>query len=157
MLRDTIKLIISIGISLATGILGGLVTTPNLPWYDTLQKPFFSPPNWLFGPVWIVLYILMGIALYLVWREIDSNKEAKTGIILFIAQLVFNFLWSYLFFGLHSILLSTLAIVILLALILLTTFKFYKVSKNAAYIMVPYILWVSFATILNISYLLLNP
>lgn len=126
-------------------------------WYQTLQKPPFSPPNWIFGPVWTILYFLMGVAAYLVWIKGLEKRAVKTALSIFIAQLVFNFFWSILFFGLHSPLLALIDILILWILILITIIKFHKISKIASYLLIPYILWVTFATILNLSIVLLNP
>lgn len=126
-------------------------------WYQTLNKPFFSPPNWVFGPTWTILYFLMGVSAFLIWQKGYKSKKAKEALILFIIQLLFNFLWSVFFFGLHSIFLGLLDIIILWILILITTLKFYKISKIAAYLLIPYLLWVTFATLLNLSILILNP
>ncbi len=126
-------------------------------WYQTLQKPPFSPPNWAFGPAWTILYFLMGVAAYLVWIKGLEKKVVKNALAFFIAQLVFNFFWSILFFGLHSPILGLIDILILWTLIVITIIKFYKVSKTASYLLIPYLLWVSFATILNLSIVLLNP
>ncbi len=126
-------------------------------WYQTLQRPPFSPPDWIFGPVWTILYFLMGVAAYLVWIKGLEKKAVKKALSFFIAQLVFNFLWSILFFGLHSKVLGLIDILILWSLILITIIRFHKISKTASYLLVPYILWVTFATILNLSIVLLNP
>jgi benzodiazapine receptor len=115
----------------------------------TLDKPAFNPPNWLFGPVWITLYTLMGIALYLAWKN-GLNKAENRGILyIFIAQLILNTLWTILFFGLKSPLAGLIEIVILWIAILLTIIKFYGLSPLSAYLLIPYILWVSFAAVLN--------
>ncbi|MBI2012228.1 tryptophan-rich sensory protein [Candidatus Daviesbacteria bacterium] len=140
----------------------GLAATPftisSIPtWYQTLNKPSFSPPNWVFGPAWTILYFLMGVAAYLVWIKDLEKKAVKKALSFFIAQLVFNFLWSILFFGLHSPILGLIDILTLWVLILITIIKFHKLSKVAAYLLIPYLLWVSFATILNSSIVLLNP
>ncbi len=156
-LRETGKLVGAIALCQLAGILGSLATMPNIPtWYASLNKPFFSPPNWVFAPVWITLYALMGIALYLVWNKGIQNKDVKAGVMLFGGQLALNAAWSFLFFGMHSPLLGLAGIIPLWALIVLTIRKFYPVSKLAAYLMVPYLLWVSFATILNLSLWMLN-
>lgn len=153
---DFLKLISSFALVIAAAVIGSVVTFPGIgTWYETLAKPFFNPPNWLFGPVWAILYILMAVALYLVWTK-HASRDRNLGIVLFIAQLALNALWSIVFFGLQSTLLGVLVIVPLLALIIATTYMFYKVSKKAAYLMVLYILWVSFATVLNIAVYLLN-
>ncbi len=127
-------------------------------WYQTLNKPFFSPPNWVFGPVWIILYFLMGLAVYLIWTSKTKNQKLRqVGLKYFSIQLGLNFLWSILFFGLHSPILGMIDIIILWILILLTIIKFYKISKTASYLLIPYLLWVSFASLLNLSIILLNP
>ena len=150
-------LISTIGCELV-GIAATPFTIAAIPtWYQTLQKPSFSPPNWIFGPAWTILYFLMGVAAYLVWIKGLEKKAVKNVLSFFIAQLVFNFLWSILFFGLHSKVLGLIDILILWTLILITIIKFYKISKLASYLLIPYILWVSFATILNLSIVLLNP
>ena len=126
-------------------------------WYQTLNKPFFSPPNWVFGPIWTILYFLMGLAVYLIWTSKTKNQKLRqVGLKFFSIQLGLNFLWSILFFGLHSPILGMIDIIILWILILLTTIKFYKISKIAAYLLVPYLLWVSFASLLNLFIILLN-
>ncbi|MCL5090423.1 MAG: tryptophan-rich sensory protein [Patescibacteria group bacterium] len=140
----------------------GIAVTPftlsSIPtWYQTLTKPSFSPPNWVFGPAWTILYFLMGVAAYLVWIKGLEKKAVKTALSFFIAQLVFNFFWSILFFGLHSPMLGLIDISILWILILITIIKFYKISKTASYLLIPYLFWVTFATILNLSIFLLNP
>lgn len=151
-MKNLIKLIISIVICQLAGIIGSFFTIKSVSnWYLTLNKPFFSPPNWLFGPVWIFLYFLMGVALFLVWKK--RNKKALT---FFGVQLFLNAFWSIAFFGLKSPLFGLIIIIILWILILLTIIKFFKVSKPAAWLLIPYILWVSFATVLNFSLLILN-
>lgn len=140
------------------GALGSIFTIPNIStWYAELNKPFFNPPNWIFGPVWTLLFLLMGIAIFLILetKNVDKNKK-KIAQVLFVVQFFFNFLWSLLFFGLNSTILGFIGIIILLPLIIATTISFYKINKKAAYLMLPYILWVFFATILNFSILILN-
>lgn len=152
------KLVISLGLSFFTAFAGSLVTTPSIgAWYTTLQKPVFNPPNWIFGPVWTLLFFLMGVALYLVWNSGKSVVKVNEAIKFFIAQLVFNFLWSFSFFYLHSPKLALLDIVVLWGLILVTMMKFKKISKTAGYLLLPYILWVSFASLLNLAIVILNP
>ncbi len=153
---DVIKLIVSVGVPLLAGGVGGLVTTPAIStWYVTLNKPWFTPPGWLFGPVWTLLYILMGLALFLVWRS-PRSRIRDIGIALFAVQLAVNVFWSFAFFGLENTLYGVLTIIPLWVLIAATIFQFYKVSKGAAFLMVPYILWVSIATALNTAVYLLN-
>lgn len=142
----------------AIGYLSGLVTREGVEtWYPTLQKPAFNPPNSLFAPVWTILYIMMGAAAGLVWSRIDSQKETvKKGLTFFWIQLALNALWSYLFFGLHNPLLALLEIIVLWLMIYETFAQFNKVNKIAAYLFIPYLLWVTFATILNASIWWLN-
>ncbi len=154
---DIWRLIISLALCQLAGIIGSIFTTPAIPtWYASLKKPGFSPPNWVFGPVWITLYVLMGIALFLVWRKGLDIRYVKSGVMFFGVQLTFNVLWSVVFFGLKSPLGGLLVISILWILILLTMLEFYKVSELAGALLMPYLLWVSFATILNSSLYLLN-
>lgn len=154
---DIWRLIMSLALCQLAGLIGSVFTTPAIPtWYASLNKPGFSPPNWLFGPVWITLYVLMGISLFLVWRKGLDIPYVKSGIMLFSIQLILNVLWSVVFFGLKSPLGGLVIILILWILILLTMIEFYKVSELAGALLVPYILWVSFATVLNASLYFLN-
>ncbi|MFW6025252.1 MAG: TspO/MBR family protein [Candidatus Woesearchaeota archaeon] len=151
------KLFVSIFISLLAGFIGSFFTTSSVSnWYPTLTKPFFNPPNWIFAPVWTILYILIGISLFLVWDKISSNLFSEKAIILFIIQLILNSLWSILFFGLRSPLLGVVGIIPLWITILLMMYYFRKESKLSFYLLIPYILWVSFAAILNIAIFVLN-
>ena len=151
------KLVISIVVCQGAGIIGSLFTTPAIPtWYAALQKPAFTPPNWLFAPAWITLYLLMGIAAFLIWRVGLENRRVRTALIIFLVQLVLNSLWSVVFFGMQSPLYGIIVIIILWLAILLTILKFARISSVAAWLLVPYILWVSFASALNISIWLLN-
>jgi len=152
-----IKFILSIALCQSVGLIGSLFTTPSIPtWYTSLQKPSFAPPNWLFGPVWITLFTLMGISFYLVWNKRLKNKLVKKGLFIFGIQLVLNMLWSFLFFGLQSPLYGLIEIIVLWIAIGVTIFKFYKISKNAALLLLPYIAWVSIAVILNYYIWILN-
>lgn len=154
---NIIALGIWIAISFLPSIIGSLVTTPNIPtWYAALNKPFFNPPSWVFGPVWTLLYLLMGIAAYLVWSKGYENNAVKYALTIFIIQLALNGLWSFLFFGQHWLLISFIEIVVLWLFILLTILKFYALSPIAGLLLIPYILWVSFASILNFSFWWLN-
>lgn len=138
------------------GVIGSIFTTPAIPgWYATLQKPSFTPPNWVFGPVWTTLFVMMGISLFLVWRH-PSNTAIKRAILVFGVQLFFNICWSIFFFGLKSPLLAFIDIIFLWIAILLTIIKFYKISAIASLLLIPYLLWVSFASILNLAIVLLN-
>jgi tryptophan-rich sensory protein len=152
------KLIASVLFCLIVGSLGSLVTiTGPASWYTLLVKPAFQPPNWVFGPVWTLLFILMGIALYLVWECGTEKPAVRLAILVFGVQFLLNFLWSFLFFGLQSPLLGLLDIIVLWWLILATIVTFYRVRKSAAYLLIPYIAWVSFAMILNGAVYILNP
>ncbi len=152
-----VKLIAAILICEFVGLLGSVFTISSITtWYAALHKPSFSPPNWLFGPVWTLLYALMGISVYLIWEKGIKKKGVKPALKIFSLQLILNFIWTILFFGLRSPLLGLIAIAVLWIAILATILKFAKLSKNAAIIMVPYILWVSFAAILNLAVWMLN-
>ena len=121
-----------------------------------LKKPSFSPPAWVFGPVWAILYTLMGISAYLVFRAGVKKPEVKTALIFFSIQLFLNFLWSIIFFGLNNPMLAFIEIVVLWGFIVAMIISFKKVSRIAAYLQIPYILWVSFAAILNLTIWLIN-
>ena len=151
------KLLYSLVITVGVGAIAGFATASNIGgWYATLSKPWFNPPNWIFGPVWTLLYILMGIALFLIWSQPPSLYRSNS-LWLFFIQLLLNFLWSFLFFYFHKIGLAFVDIVALLVFIILTIFSFSRLSKKAAWLMVPYVCWVSFATILNGAIYHLNP
>jgi translocator protein len=153
----TVKLIASILIPQLAGLLGSLFTVSSVrTWYPTLNKPVFTPPSWLFAPVWTLLFLLMGIALYLVWQKGLEAPGVKKALIFFSAQLILNTLWSVLFFGFKSPLLGLLDIIPLVILIILTIISFKKINPTAGYLLIPYLLWTSFATILNLSLLILN-
>lgn len=151
-----IKLIVAILICQLAGIIGGLLTaTAVKTWYTTLTKPSFNPPNWIFSPVWITLYLLMGIAFYFIWTS--TTTQTKTiPIIFFTLQLLLNIFWSYSFFYLQNPFAGFVVIVILLVFILLTFWQFFLIRPLAAYLLIPYILWVSFASFLNYSIWKLN-
>ncbi|NWK64994.1 MAG: tryptophan-rich sensory protein [Sediminibacterium sp. Gen4] len=151
-----IKLIISIVLCVSLGSVGGLVTVNEIPtWYATLNKPSFNPPNWLFGPVWTTLYVLMGISVYLIWKQPVSTERNKA-LQLFILQFILNFCWSFIFFGLHATGWALMEMIALWILILLSILHFAKHSKTAAWLLVPYIAWVSFALLLNAAIWRLN-
>lgn len=148
-------LIFAILLCLSAGIVGSFLTISSIPtWYTTLNKPFFSPPNWVFAPAWTTLYILMGASLYMVW--VSKSKMKQKGVNLFFIQLGLNALWSVLFFGMKSPILGLADIVSLWVMIFLTIKSFYSISRLSAYLLIPYILWVSFASLLNLSIVLLN-
>jgi len=153
---DVVKLVVSIAVPLLAGFGSTVWTINTIPtWYASLKKPWFSPPNVVFAPVWTTLYILMGVALFLIWRS-PRNRTRDTGIALFAAQLVVNVTWTFAFFGLQNTLFGVLTIVPLWILIAVTIYQFYKVDKWASYLLVPYLAWVSIATALNASVYLLN-
>lgn len=143
--------------NLAGGI-GSLATFSAIPtWYAFLNKPFFSPPNWLFGPVWTTLYILMGISLYLVWRQGDKSGDRKKFIQFYFVQLALNALWSLIFFGAKELLLALLVLILMWIFILQCIRTAYILkNKMAAYLLFPYLAWVTFAGILNAAIFLLN-
>lgn len=147
------KLIASLLIPLLVGIISGFFT--DLTWYSTINKPWFTPPNWLFMPVWTALYILIGLSFYLAWNT-KNNNEKTMAYTYYFSQLSINFMWSFVFFTLHLIFFSVLVIVLLIFLIALTITEFYKIDKNATYLQIPYITWVCFAWILNLAVYLLN-
>ncbi|MGL4810662.1 MAG: TspO/MBR family protein [Beijerinckiaceae bacterium] len=140
----------------AASALGQIATMPNLtPWFASLVKPSFNPPNWVFGPVWTVLYVMMAYSFYRVLRAPESDAR-RTAITIFLIQLAFNAAWSWGFFGFQSPLSGLLIIVPLLALILLTIREFARVDGVASLLLAPYATWVSFATALNASIWWLN-
>ena len=156
-MKDITKLLVSIIVCLAAGFIGSIFTNANIPtWYAALKKPSFAPPNWVFAPVWTILFVLMGIAAYLVWRQGFHTPTVKTALIIFIVQLIFNMLWSLVFFTLKSPLFGFVVIIILWLLILFTIVYFSNISKIAGILLVPYIVWVSFASILNFMLWRLN-
>lgn len=139
------------------GVLGSFFTFSQIPtWYLHLNKPFFSPPNYLFGPAWTTLYALMGISIFLVLEGKLKAGQKQYLPAIFSLQLFLNFLWSVIFFGMHQPLVAFIEILFLWASILLLVIRFYKFSKPASYLLIPYLLWVSFAAILNLSVAILN-
>lgn len=155
--RDLWKLPISLILCQLAGVVGSLFTRPAIDtWYRTLKRPYFTPPDWLFSPVWITLFFLMGISLFLVWKKKEENPQARGALLLFFIQLILNALWSVLFFGLRSPLLGLVEILLLWVAILLTLQRFARISKPGAYLMLPYFVWVSFAILLNFSIWMLN-
>jgi len=153
---DVVKLVVSLAVPLLAGFGSSVFTVNSIStWYATLNKPWFSPPNVVFAPVWTILYILMGLALFLIWRS-PRNRTRDIGIALFAAQLAINVIWTLAFFGLQNTLYGLLTIIPLWILIAATIYQFYKVEKWASYLLVPYIVWVSIATALNASVFRLN-
>jgi len=155
--RSAGLLILCIAIPLVIGFAGSAATLPEIPgWYAGLDKPAFTPPGWLFGPVWTILYILMGIALFLVVKNGVDTASVQTAVCVFAAQLLANLAWSFLFFGMHSIDLGLLDILLLFSLIAATIILFRRISPHAAYLLIPYICWVAFASLLNGMIAILN-
>jgi benzodiazapine receptor len=153
-MNKSIPIIVSIVIAQIAGIIGSIFTSSSVDtWYTTLVKPVFNPPSWVFAPVWITLYTLMGIAAYIIWKKQTANKKA---LYFYGTQLVLNSLWSFLFFGAQNPGYAFVGILILLVFILETTRQFYKLDTTAGLLMLPYIAWVSFATILNYAIWQLN-
>jgi benzodiazapine receptor len=154
---DVSKLVVSILVCQAVGLIGGLATAPNVEtWYAYVEKPSFTPPDWVFSPVWISLYFLMGLSGYLVWRKGLTERGVGKAMAFYAVQLILNPFWSFAFFGFHSPPAGLVVIIVLWVMIALTIFYFSRVSRAAAILLVPYILWVSFATVLNLSIFVLN-
>jgi len=151
-----IRILIFIIICQLGGVIGSIFTTPQITgWYSNLQKPSFAPPNWLFGPVWTALFTLMGISLYWIWG-MRLERNFRRAISFFGLQFVLNILWSFFFFGLQNPLFELIEIILLWIAIAITIFEFYRLSKKAGLILLPYIIWVSIATALNYYVLILN-
>ncbi len=152
------KILVCVASCLAIGFLSGQVTKDAIiTWYPTIIKPSFNPPNWIFAPVWSLLFTFMGIAAGLVWAKIDDNKEVvRKALIFFVIQLALNALWSFLFFGLQNPMLALIEIILLWLMIYETYNQFSKIDKNAGYLFVPYLAWVGFALILNANIWWLN-
>lgn len=152
-----LKLTISVLLCQLAGLAGSFFTRTSIDtWYKILEKPFFTPPSWVFAPVWIILYFIMGIALFLMWDKGLDKPQIRNALDIFLLQLIINISWSVVFFGMQNLLLSVMFIILLWIAILYTMMKFYKISKIAAVILVPYFCWVSFAMILNIVISFLN-
>ena len=148
--KEVFTLVICILLCQCAGFIGSLFTRPSIPtWYATLDKPSFTPSNGVFSPVWITLFLLMGISLFLIWRRGLAERKVRVALGFFGAQLIFNILWSMLFFGLRSPLAGFVDIIVLWVAIALTIFYFLKVSKTAGILLLPYFVWVSFAAVLN--------
>jgi tryptophan-rich sensory protein len=156
MIKKVMVFILSITASFAAGAIGSLATIPNIPsWYAALVKPALNPPNWVFGPVWSILYLLMGVALALIILQ-ASKRSKKKAYFWFGLQLALNALWSLVFFGLHSPWLGVVVIIALIASIIVTIRKFRNINKYSAWLLAPYLAWVCFATYLTIGIALLN-
>jgi len=151
-----LKLIVSIALPLGLGAIAGMFTADAIPdWYQTLNRPSFNPPNWLFGPVWTTLYLIMGVSLFLIWNQ-NASKERNRAISVFLIQQALNFGWSFIFFYFNMIGLALIEIILLWISIFIMLVMFYKIKPVAAYINIPYLCWVTFATVLNAAYYFLN-
>jgi len=155
--RNILKLIVSILLPLGIGWVGSIFTQNSINdgWYASLNQPSFNPPNEIFGPVWTILYILMGISLYMVWKEVPGNRR-ENALGVFALQLLLNFLWTLFFFYFKDIEIALLDIIALWIAIVIMIVLFIRVKPLAGWLNIPYLLWVSFATVLNISYYVLN-
>ena len=151
------KLLASVAACQLAGAVGAIFTRSAIPsWYAALKKPWFTPPGWLFGPAWITLYLLMAVAAFLVWRKGLAHPGARAALAVFVLQLLLNALWSPVFFGLRSPLAGAAGIILLWLAICLSLVLFWKISQAAALLLIPYLLWVTYASALNISIYFLN-
>jgi len=156
-MKKAVGVLVSVLICEFAGIIGSIFTTPSIPgWYAGLVKPIFNPPNWAFAPVWITLFAMMGISAFLVYEKGIRKNGVKKALVFFAIQLLLNTLWSIVFFGAHMMFCAIIVIILLWGMILATILLFHRISKTAAYLLIPYILWVSFAMVLNISLYILN-
>jgi len=146
-----LKLVISIVICQGAGFIGSIFTTPTVKsdWYINLNKPSFQPPDWLFGPVWVTLFLLMGISLYLIWNTQGDEVKVTIPLGIFIFQLILNIMWSYFFFYLRNPLWAFVEILILWIAIWITMIFFFRINKAAGLLLTPYLVWVGFASVLN--------
>jgi benzodiazapine receptor len=158
--KNIFKFVISIIVCESVGIIGSFFTFSSVTnWFPMLVKPWFSPPSWLFGPVWIIMYFLMGLSLYIIWNskaELSKQKYRKQFFILFGIQLILNALWSFLFFGLKTPIFGLIDILFLDIVVAMTIIYAYRVSKYAVILLAPYMVWITFATLLNFEIVLLN-
>ncbi len=151
------QLVPSLIFPLVVGLTSGYLTSTGIDsYYNLLVKPPLTPPGWVFGPVWTLLYIMMGISLYLFWSARGKPSSKERGYLFFILQLISNFLWSLLFFNLHTPLWSLIDIIIMWGLTVTNIYYFNRTSHNSALLLVPYLIWITFATYLNVGFLLLN-
>ncbi|MBS1552936.1 MAG: tryptophan-rich sensory protein [Bacteroidetes bacterium] len=156
-MSNLLKLILSIVICLLAGVIGSFITSESLSvWYAALNKPSFNPPGSVFAPVWTILYIMMGISMFLIWREGLKNKDVKKAFIFLIIQLILNVLWTAVFFGAHSVSGGLAVIVLLWITVLYCIISFRKISRTASALLIPYLAWLTYATLLNYYILILN-
>ncbi len=153
---NVIKLIVAILLPVGLGAIAGMFTAQAVPeWYASLNRPPFNPPDWIFGPVWTFLYIVMGFSFYLIWKQ-EVSKARNRAVFLFFVQLLLNFIWSFIFFYFNMIGLALIEIIVLWLSIIVMMIYFFRINHWAMYINIPYLLWVTFATVLNASYYMLN-
>lgn len=150
------QLALSLALTLGAGVIAWLFSMNAKTIFESLRQPPFSPPSWLFGPVWAVLYILVGVAFFFVIKKGTENPAVKSAVNYFIIQLVFNILWSVLFFTLNLRIAAFVDIIILLIYIVITTIKFFRIDKTAGILMLPYLIWVVYAAALNLGIVILN-
>lgn len=156
-LANIITFLICLAIPLLIGFIGSQFTMESVKtWYTTINKPSFNPPNWVFAPVWTTLYILMGVASFRVWQKRKSAEWFHWAVIIYLVQLAFNLMWSFIFFELHQIGFALIEIILLLMLIVINAFIFYRFDRLTAWLFLPYFVWVSFATYLTYSIFTLN-
>ena len=156
-MANIFKLLFSIATCLMCGFVGSLFTKSSIKtWYAHLRKPFFNPPPWIFGPVWSILYVLMGIAAFIVWQGGLERDGVRTALFVFLVQLLLNAIWSPIFFGMKSPIAGFIVIVFLWLAICITIILFYHVSQIASFLLIPYLLWVSFALVLNFAIARMN-
>jgi len=156
-MKKFLQLATALIISHSAGIIGSMFNILSLStWYENLAKPVFNPPNWIFAPVWLLLYTLMGVALYFVWQKGLDKRNIRFAFMFFITHLFLNVFWSVAFFGLQNPFLALCVIAILWFMILALILMFFKIDKRASYLLIPYLLWVSFAAVLNYSIWQLN-
>ena len=154
--KNIIALIISVLLAEGIGFLSGFLSMTSSSDYEKFNKPPFSPPGWLFPVVWTILFFLMAVAAYRIWMKGKSGEDVRKALVLYGIQLFLNFLWSIIFFRFRLYAIAFLELLLLLVFILLTTFEFYRIDKTSAYLMIPYIAWVSFAGVLNYTIWMLN-
>ncbi len=152
-----VKVLICVLVIPALGAVGGIVTSQNIAgWYELLEKPPGTPPNWVFGPVWTLLYVLIGISLALVWDRAPSGTAKNRALVIFAVQMVLNLVWTPVFFGAYLVLAALVIIALLWIAILMTILAFLKLNRTAAWLLVPYLIWVSYASYLNAGIFWLN-
>lgn len=154
---EIVKLATSVIICIIPGFVGAMINAKAIPtWYAFIDRPSFAPPDWLFAPVWTALYVMMGIALFLVWRKGTGQPGVKAALMAFAAQLVLNGIWTPVFFGFRSLLGGLVVIVLMWIAILITIIRFFPISRTAGILLIPYLAWVSFAAALNAGFYSLN-